>query len=198
MRRFFFFSVFLLFAVLVFANARVLGDYSEFIYSDVRTSPNSSLALVFGGGMKGPGIQTDMQYDRVKQGIELYHSKKIQKLMFTGDDGAWRADEISAMKGLALSSGVPEQDILIDPHGYRTYESCRRARFEYNLREAIVISQSFHLPRIRYLCEHFGIRTLGLSADLRKYDEVWTPYVREALARVKAWSEILRYDLGQL
>lgn len=148
--------------------------------------------------MRGPGIQTDMQYDRVKQGIDLYHSKKIQKLMFTGDDGASRADEISAMKEFALSSGVPGQDILIDPHGYRTYESCRRARFEYDVREVIAISQSFHLPRIRYLCEHFGIRTFGLSADLRAYDEVWTPYVREAMARVKAWSEILRYDFGQL
>lgn len=145
--------------------------------------------------MRGKGLQTDMQYDRVKQGIELYHTKKIQKLMFTGDDGALRADEISAMKQMALDAAVPPQDILIDPHGYRTYESCRRARFEYGLNEVIAISQSFHLPRIRYLCEHFGVRTIGLSADLRDYEEVWTPYLREALARVKAWSELFRYDV---
>lgn len=175
--------------ILVFTNLLILS-YDTNIYHSIETVPTSTTALIFGGGMKNVTEMSDMQYDRVLAGINLYKQHKVKKLFLTGDDGAFRGDEISAMRALAVSKGVPAKDILADPHGYRTYESCYRESKYLGVTSTIAVSQSFHLPRIRYLCESFGIKTIGLSADLRQYDSWWVQYPREWLARLKAWWQI--------
>lgn len=189
-------SLFLGFAGLVilwYANAVILSYNTNIFHSDVTNVaniPTSTTALIFGGGMKSPTEMSDMQYDRVLVGVDLYKLGKVQKLFLTGDDGAFRGDEISAMRALAVSEGVPAEDIVADPHGYRTYESCYREAQVYGVTSTIAISQSFHLPRIRYLCEHFGIKTIGVAADARQYDSWWVQNAREWLARLKAWWQV--------
>ncbi len=176
------------FILLVYANWFMIFHFGK-LFSQEQV-PTSTIALVFGGGMKTKTEMSDMQYDRVNVGAQLYHGGKIQKIMITGDDGALRGDEISAMKKQLLDWGVPQEAILIDPHGYRTYESCWREARLYGVTSTIVVSQSFHLPRIQYLCEHFGIQTIPVSADLRDYDSWWVGYTREYLARLKAWWQV--------
>lgn len=172
-------------AFFAYANILITQNANQ-IYS-VSSVPTSSLAIIFGGGMKNNGTEmSDMQWDRVEVGAELFKLKKVEQVMITGDDGWFRADEISAMRARLITLGVSEQKILIDPHGYRTYESCLRESELFKINQAIVISQSFHLPRIQYLCEHFGIETTLVQADLRAYESWWVPNAREWLARVKA------------
>jgi len=162
----------------------IILPYGKYIVRD--SVPTSSTALIFGGGMKDPTTMSEMQEDRVIRGIELYKEGKVAKLVMTGDDGQNRFDEVHAMEAYAIQNGVPDMDVDIDPHGYRTYESCYRAKHVYGTSNTIVISQSFHLPRILYLCRRMGIEAVGVPADLRDYRAIWTPYGREALARVKA------------
>jgi len=173
--------------VLVFANMVILS-YSRFIVKDTSALPYREVALIFGGGMEEDGSMNKMQTDRVIRGIELYKSGKVDKLMMTGDDGFHHDDEVGAMKAYAVQAGVPAEDILVDPHGYRTYESCYRERVVYGMTSTIAISQSFHLPRIAYLCSRIGIKTTGVSADLRDYNWKNSYYsnIREVLARLKA------------
>lgn len=159
--------------------------------TSVADAPTSSLALVFGGGMKNKVEMSDMQWDRVEVGAQLYNSGRVAKLMITGDDGALRADEITAMTNRLVELGVPTSSLLTDPHGYRTYESCIREAHVYGVTSTIVVSQSFHLPRIQYFCEHFGIKTIPVHADLRVYENMlWAGNVREWLARLKGWWQI--------
>lgn len=172
--------------ILVFTNITVLSYDTDIYYSSDQV-PTNTIALIFGGGIKNATEMSDMQYDRVLVGVNLYKQNKVQKLFLTGDDGAFHGDEITAMRELAVAEGVPTGDILADPHGYRTYESCYRESKYFGVTSTIAISQSFHLPRIRYLCENFGIKTIGLTADLRSYDSWWIQNGREWLARVKAW-----------
>lgn len=174
------------FAVTVYANLAVL-KYSNNIHNFAETAPSAETALIFGGGMNKDGTMSQMQYDRVLAGVELYSKGNVKKLLMTGDDGQNHTDEVSFMKKLAIEQSVPESAINIDPHGYRTYESCYRASRVYGVTTTIAVSQSFHLPRIRYFCERMGIQTIGAAADLRDYDAVWVPYFREYLARVKGW-----------
>lgn len=173
------------FVILMSANFFILKNAKQ-MYSPVET-PTSSLAIIFGGGMKNNGTEmSDMQWDRVSVGAELFKAGKVEQLMITGDDGWFKHDEISAMRARLIELGVPVEKISADPHGYRTYESCLRETSLYNVTSAIVISQSFHLPRIQYLCEHFGMHTILVQADRREYESWWIQNAREWLARVKA------------
>ncbi len=175
--------------ILVYANVTVLRYPAE-TYHDIASVPTTTITLVLGGGMKEPGIMSEMQTDRVLQGVALYKAGKTEKLIMSGDDGALRNDEVTFMKELAVKEGVLEKDVSIDPHAYRTYLSCYRAREVYRIKEAIVISQNFHLPRILYLCNSMGVNSIGLSADLRSYNGTLWLNVREVLARVKALTQL--------
>lgn len=167
-------------------NSFILS-YGSYIVS-MDAIPERPMALIFGGGMKSPGVMSDMQTDRVLQGVALYQHGKVHKLMMTGDDGGYVGDEVTFMRQRAIDEGVPAKDILVDPHGYRTYESCYREKNIYGVTSTLVVSQSFHLSRILYLCRGFGIEALGVAADRRGYGwQIWWMNIREALARIKAF-----------
>lgn len=140
--------------------------------------------------MKAPGIMSDMQTDRVLQAVALYKSGKTERIILSGDDGALRNDEVTYMRERAIAGGVPSSSIDIDPHAYRTYLTCYRAKHEWELEKILVITQNFHLPRTMYLCNTMGIDTIGLSADLKEYRGMWKAQAREVLARVKAVWEV--------
>lgn len=172
--------------ILIFVCSWYILREQQYIVRDEQILSTTSVALVFGGGMQRDGNQTQMQADRVSKAVELYSSKKVSKIMMTGDDGANNANEVDAMWSQAKDLGVPISDILIDRHGYRTYESCYREANILGIKKVVAVSQSFHLPRIIYFCRHFGIETIGVSADLRSYG--WQSIfmnVREWMARVK-------------
>lgn len=179
---------FSLIGIIFYTNNLILG-YHSFIYTQENLEENN-IGLVFGGGMTDASTQTQVQYDRVQTAIELYNNDKIKKIMLSGDDGANRFDEVSAMKKQVLNARIPENDILLDSHGYRTYESCYRAKHVFHIDKVIAISHNFHLSRIRYLCENLGIRTIAFSADKGQYDTIMRMNIRETLARVKAWWQI--------
>lgn len=180
---------FIIFAVTLRSNSLVQAyEQKQNSWQDI---PNYDTAIVFGGGMIDENTMETYQYDRVLVGIGLYKKGIVKKLIMTGDDGARKAKEVQAMKNMAIEHGVPEEDVSVDPHGYRTYLSCLRAKTVYNIDKAIVVSQDFHLARIKYFCENQGIETYTVSADLREYPkEFSTKKIRETLARVKGWWQV--------
>jgi SanA protein len=58
---------------------------------------------------------------------------------------------------------------VLDYAGRRTYDTCYRAKMIFGVQEALLVTQSFHLPRALYLCNALGVRADGVSADLHPY-----------------------------
>ena len=73
------------------------------------------------------------------------------------------------MREYAISLGVPDQAIVLDYAGRRTYDTCYRARDIFGIKKAILVTQSFHLPRALYICNSLGIQANGVASDLRNY-----------------------------
>lgn len=199
MKKLFLLAVGLGIAMTIHANLEILPHGSE-VVSAVADSPTGTVALVFGGGMKTTSTMSEIQEDRVIRGIELYKAGKVEKLLMTGDDGARVVDEVHPMRDYAVAHGVATEDIMIDPHGYRTYESCYRAGKVYGITEAVAVSQRFHLPRILYMCNSLGVKTAGVAADLRTYHAIWKMQAREIGARLKGWwqIEVTKPEAGSL
>jgi SanA protein len=62
-----------------------------------------------------------------------------------------------------------------------------RARSIFGVRDAVVVTQGFHMPRALYLADEAGIEATGLTADLHQWG--WQgdkSTLREVLSRVKA------------
>ena len=144
--------------------------------------PVRHVALVFGAGLDGAGGPSAVLYDRVATGVALYRQGKVAKLLMTGDNSQVDYHEVGAMRRTALDLGVPAADIVLDYAGFRTYDSCYRARAVFGLQAATLVTNRFHLPRALYTCQALGLDVVGVDADRRAYQgtPIWT--AREVLA----------------
>jgi SanA protein len=131
--------------------------------------PARGAAIVFGAGLWRDGSPTPVLRDRVATAANLYFEGKVEKILMSGDNRFVEYNEPGAMHAYALELGVPEEAMVLDYAGRRTYDTCYRAKAIFGLQEAILVTQSFHLPRALYICRQLGLDAVGVSADLRTY-----------------------------
>lgn len=167
-----------------------MESYKNYIYHDVASTPDSSVALVFGAGLKKGGLPSDVLSDRVLSAVDLYKTGKVKKILMSGDNSTVNHDEVTAMKKLAIDHGVKSDDIVLDYAGFDTYDSCYRARDIFGLSEVIAVSQEFHLPRVLYTCNELGVKTIGYASDKHVYVKAKFWKVREFLAQIKAGLDV--------
>ena len=135
----------------------------------VDQAPARPVAIVFGAGLWRDGRPTPVLRDRVATAAELYFAGKVQRLLLSGDNQYIDYNEPGAMRLYALELGVPDEALVLDYAGRRTYDTCYRARDIFGVRDAILVTQNFHLPRALYICQMLGLHTVGVSADRRIY-----------------------------
>ena len=136
----------------------------------IAEAPPSRAAVVFGAGLQRDGSPSPVLKDRVSAAVHLYQAGKVEKILMSGDNRFVDYNEPASMKTYALSLGVPEEDIVLDFAGRRTYDTCYRAKEIFGLQDAILVTQSYHLPRAIFTCRGFGMNVIGVKADLREYN----------------------------
>jgi vancomycin permeability regulator SanA len=155
-------------------------------------TPIEKVAIVFGAGLYRNGQPTPVLRDRVATAAELYQAGKVEKLLMSGDNSALGHNEPEAMREYGISLGVPDQDIILDYAGRRTYDTCYRARDIFEIDSAILVTQAFHLPRALYTCNMLGVSAIGVTADLRQYRRVSLAFwnLRESVATAVAFWQV--------
>jgi SanA protein len=143
--------------------------YSKSSIVSLEDTPHAKVVIVFGAGLRRDSSPTPILGDRVSTAVDLYKAGKVEKILMTGDNQFVDYNEPASMAKFAEELGVPEKDIILDPAGRSTYDSCFRAKVVFGLDQAILVTQSFHLPRAIYLCDHLGVKSIGFSADRRQY-----------------------------
>ncbi len=162
--------------------------------------PMHQVAIIFGAGLRRDGGPTPILQDRVETGARLYFSGKVKKLLMTGSNQIVDYNEPEAMHQYALSLGVPEADIVMDYAGRRTYDSCYRAREIFQVKDAILVTQKFHLARALFLCNALGVKGVGVEAQNRVYSKssllLWN--LREFPATLTAFADVITQPLPVL
>ena len=141
--------------------------------------------LVLGCGVRPDGSPSDMLYDRLRRGVELYEAGAATKLLMTGDHGRKDYDEVDVMKSFAVDAGIPSEDVFMDHAGFSTYESMYRAKEIFQAKKIIIVTQQYHLYRAIYIAQRLGLEAYGVASDYRTYSGQTHRDVREILARVK-------------
>jgi SanA protein len=67
----------------------------------------------------------------------------------------------------------------------------QRAARVFGVRDAIVCTQDFHLPRALYLARHAGIDAVGFVADRQPYPQARADHTREVLATALALVDVV-------
>jgi len=164
-------------------------------------APVARAAIVFGAGLQRDGSPSPVLKDRVAAAVQLYELGKVEKLLMSGDNRYLDYNEPAAMATYAVSLGVPEEAIVLDYAGRRTYDTCYRALHIFGLKEALLVTQNFHLPRAIFSCQGLGMQVSGVTADLRDYNSHSLRYwnVRELPATLVAlWQVWVSHPLPVL
>jgi SanA protein len=154
--------------------------------------PSKAVVLVPGAGLNAVGGPSAPLKDRLDAAIQLYRDGKVEKLLLSGDNSSIHYNEPGAMQTYAIEAGIPEDDLVLDYAGRRTYDSCYRARHIFGLDELIVVTQAYHLPRAIFLCENLGLDVAGIPVEQSRYIRsrylFWN--IREVFASMIAWTDV--------
>ena len=165
--------------------------YGRYI-TTVEEAPREQVAIVYGAAVYGNGRLSTVLRDRVETAIALYERGAVDTIIMSGDNSSPDYNEPGAMMAYAIARGVAEADIQPDYGGFRTYDSCYRARHIFGLESAILVTQAFHLPRAIFTCRALGVDAIGVAADQRPYRGAEWYETRETAASFVALVDVIR------
>lgn len=178
--------------LILFLPRIITALYAAFRTYSVENVSSERVAIVFGAGLRRDGTPTAVLRDRVETAVQLYFAGKVEKVLMSGDNRFVDYNEPEAMRQHALSLGVPDEAIVLDYAGRRTYDTCYRARDIFRVETAILVTQDFHLPRALFTCNALGVRATGVGANnfyyLKRSRLYWN--TRELFATVGAFWDV--------
>ena len=182
-----------LLGLLVFFLPRIITSiYAAFKTYSVEDVPADRVAIVFGAGLRRDGTPTAVLRDRVETAAQLYFDGKVEKLLMSGDNRVVDYNEPESMRQHARSLGVPDEAIVLDYAGRRTYDTCYRAKAIFGVESAILVTQKFHLSRALFTCNALGVKAVGVEANnyyfLKRSRLYWN--IREQFATVTAFWDV--------
>lgn len=147
--------------------------------------------LVLGASVVNGDTPSHMLRDRLDKAISLYFAGCAPKIIMSGDHGGEYYNEVQVMKDYAISKGVPSEDIFMDHAGFSTYESMYRAQSIFGVESMIVVTQEYHLYRAVYVAAYLGVDVYGVAADENQYSGQLKRDIREYLAVVKDFCQVI-------
>jgi len=185
--------IFILPIIAVFsANYFIEKNADNKTFSGVSKIKNNKVGLVLGTAKRLQNGNINLYYKyRLKAAINLYISKKIEFIVISGDNRTKNYDEPTDFKDDLIKAGIPENKIYLDYAGFRTLDSVVRIKEIFGQTSITIISQEFHNERAIYLAEHFNIKAIGFNAKRVSGRYGLKVQIREYLAKVKVFVDII-------
>ena len=124
---------------------------------DIRAA---DVAIVPGNTVEKDGRPSARLGARLDRTVALYRQGLFPDVIVSGGVGVEGFDEAEVMKRYLVENGVPEGRIHVDGGGATTHLTARNASRmmrENGWRSAMVVSQYFHVPRMRLALERSGV-----------------------------------------
>ena len=141
----------------------------------------------------GPSI---LLQDRLDEALGYLEDHPDMTVVVSGGQGPDEpSTEARAMADYLIEQGIPAQNILLEDQSHNTVQNFQKTREllereEYDLKETevLVVSNGFHLTRVRMLAERTGFGEVStLAAPSSHIPSRLKMYVREPLALVKSF-----------
>ncbi len=184
-------SILALALFILVSNVVIYVGAKPYIYKDIQDVPKTQTAIIPGAAILKNGKLSPIFEDRVNTAFELYKTKKVSKILVSGDNSTDSHNEVNPVRNYLLSKGIPDEDIFLDHAGFDTYSTMYRARDIFQVESIIISTQSFHLPRAVFIARMLGIDAHGISAD--DGPVLFKNYIREVFANEKAVFNLIFY-----
>ncbi|MDO6517505.1 SanA/YdcF family protein [Zobellia uliginosa] len=181
-----------LFLLIFLCNLIISSSAEGKTFNSLEAVPKNRVGIVLGTSKKLIGGLPNPYYTfRIEATLELYQAQKIDFVLVSGDNGTRYYNEPNTIKKDLISKGIPAEKIFLDFAGFRTLDSMVRAKEVFGLNDVTVISQEFHNQRAIYLAEKKGLKAIGYNAKSISGRQGLKVRLREYLARVKVFIDLL-------
>ena len=169
----------------------VIGLAGYLTVDGLTSRPQSAdVVIVFGSKVERSGVPSTRLKARLEKALQLYRSGLASAMIVSGGTGKEGFDESIVMKSYLVGKGVPDTVIYTDGQGINTSQTCRNARrimADNGWYRANIVSQFFHISRIKLASRRAGINVVGAAAPW--YFEIRDLYslTREMVALPVYW-----------
>jgi vancomycin permeability regulator SanA len=174
-------------ALSVFAACVLLFPLAQIVFfgtTDYRRA--ADVAVVFGAQVHPGGRPSSTLTWRVDTAVDLYRDGLVGGLIMSGGVGESGYDEAEVMRLMAIERGVPAGAIVVDSQGLNTeatVEDSLRLFAADGVERALVVSNAYHLPRIKLAYRRQGMEVFTVPAvETRRIKETPRLWLREVPA----------------
>ncbi|MBQ3670345.1 MAG: YdcF family protein [Treponema sp.] len=181
-------------ALIVAINVYIVLYSRHYIYTEQKSVPKRYTAIVPGARAYPNNVISFVFRDRIAGGMELLTAGTVQKVLVSGDHGRKNYDEVnSALSYIRQMYATDDSLVFLDHAGFSTYETMYRARDVFCVKEAVIVTQPFHMARSVFIARKLGLDAVGYIPEeknpfSRRTKQYWQ--LRESLARVKAFFSV--------
>lgn len=183
----------MLLAALLFiaANLWVLATTAAYIEQDPQQCRPDKVGIVFGTShWTRSGVSNPHFHARMRTAALLIDQSRVEHLLLSGDNRTQAYNEPRAMWRELYRRGVAADKMTMDFAGFSTYDTVVRARNVFQLNEALLITQSWHLPRAVFIGRALGMDVTGCVADDLAINVEKRLRLREWAARVATLGDL--------
>lgn len=171
-----------------FINIMIIDVSKDKITGNIESLQKAEAVIILGASVRNNKTLSPILQERAEAGLHVYQSGLVQKILVSGDNSTPNYNEVVPVRTYLIDAGVPESDIFLDFAGFDTYDSMYRAQSIFQVESAIIVTQSFHLPRAVYIADKLGITVQGFIPP-HNFSS-WKNFLREFGARIKAFFDI--------
>ncbi len=202
-----------IFILLFFTNTLIFNFFCgqwEIPGTRIEKVKKHDVAIILGGMFEYDNslkrISIRRQGDRLIQALTLYHSKKVDKLLITGDNGHLidkGLQEARQVKELLIQWGIPKEDIITEERSINTYENAKFTaqilRQSYpHFSKFILVTSGIHMKRALACFEKQGIYCTPFSTDLYAQPLSWDEVIVPESDNFRLWNKLLKETVGYL
>ncbi len=164
----------------------------KYIFQDIKNLPSwAETVMILGAKVYKNWYLSDIIRDRTDTAISVLQNKKSDTVLVSADNSKKDYDEVRPTRDYLIKTWIKSENIFLDFAGFDTYDSMFRAKNIFWVKKMIISTQAFHLPRAVWIARNMGIEAYGIAADQRHYKYAKTYKIREILANIKAFGEVI-------
>ncbi|QJQ95288.1 MULTISPECIES: vancomycin high temperature exclusion protein [Halomonadaceae] len=177
------------------ANAWVVGKTHSRIEHELPLCAAQPVGIVFGTshwtrtGRRNPHFEA-----RMSAASRLIRLRRVQHLLLSGDNRTRFYNEPITMWRDLRGRNVRDIDMTLDYAGFSTFDTLSRARDVFGVERALLVTQSWHLPRAIFIADALGLEVTGCAVPAEPVAGVWRLRMREWVARAATLGDLYLWE----